>query len=204
MNRGCQDSRSKRRLQVTSRRTVTKSGPRSEREIIEAALAECRGRISGRSGAAAKLGVPPSTLENRIKALAIKKTQFKFSLTHRQIRQIHDIRKIHHNPHIRHSAVDCQIVRTVSDLRMARCLLFMSLNHGPCEADVTCRIDRVSTNQGLVLQISGRITGEDLDVVRTALNDRSVVAVELTELALIERDALKLLAVYEASGIELP
>ena len=54
------------------------SEPRSEREVIEAALAECRGRISGRSGAAAKLGVPPSTLENRIKALRINKTQFKF------------------------------------------------------------------------------------------------------------------------------
>jgi PAS domain S-box-containing protein len=51
---------------------------RSEREMIEAALAECRGRISGRSGAAAKLGVPPSTLEHRIQALGINKTQFKF------------------------------------------------------------------------------------------------------------------------------
>jgi transcriptional regulator with GAF, ATPase, and Fis domain len=52
--------------------------PLGEREIIEAALAACRGRVSGRSGAAAKLGVPPSTLENRIKALHINKTQFKF------------------------------------------------------------------------------------------------------------------------------
>jgi len=32
--------------------------PRSERELIEAALAESRGRISGPSGAAAKLGIP--------------------------------------------------------------------------------------------------------------------------------------------------
>lgn len=54
------------------------SEPRSEREIIEAALAECRGRVSGRSGAAAKLGVPPSTLEHRIQALRIDKAQFKF------------------------------------------------------------------------------------------------------------------------------
>ncbi|MGB9309820.1 MAG: sigma 54-interacting transcriptional regulator [Candidatus Acidiferrales bacterium] len=54
------------------------SEPRSEKEIIEAALAECRGRVAGRSGAAAKLGVPPSTLEHRIQALRIDKTQFKF------------------------------------------------------------------------------------------------------------------------------
>jgi PAS domain S-box-containing protein len=52
--------------------------PRSEREIIEAALAESRGRVSGPVGAAAKLGIPPSTLDHRIKALKIHKRQFKF------------------------------------------------------------------------------------------------------------------------------
>ncbi|HEY4050179.1 MAG TPA: sigma 54-interacting transcriptional regulator, partial [Acidobacteriaceae bacterium] len=36
-----------------------------EREIIEAALAEAQGRISGPSGAAAQLGMPPSTLESK-------------------------------------------------------------------------------------------------------------------------------------------
>ncbi len=49
-----------------------------EREIIEAALGESRGRVAGPSGAAAKLGVPPSTLDHRIRALGIRKTQFKF------------------------------------------------------------------------------------------------------------------------------
>jgi PAS domain S-box-containing protein len=51
---------------------------RTEREIIEAALAQTRGRVSGPSGAAAKLGMPPSTLEDRIKILKINKQQFKF------------------------------------------------------------------------------------------------------------------------------
>jgi DNA-binding NtrC family response regulator len=58
------------------------SQPRSEREeertIIEAALRESRGRVSGPSGAAAKLKVPSSTLEKRIRALKIRKSQFKF------------------------------------------------------------------------------------------------------------------------------
>ena len=54
------------------------AGPRSEREMIEAALAASRGRVSGPSGAAAKLGIPASTLETRIKALKIDKVQFKF------------------------------------------------------------------------------------------------------------------------------
>ena len=49
-----------------------------EREIIESALAESRGRIYGTAGAAAKLRVPPSTLASRIKALEIDKKQFKY------------------------------------------------------------------------------------------------------------------------------
>ena len=53
--------------------------PRSEREMIEAALAETRGRVSGPNGAAAKLRIPPSTLETRIKVLKINKHHFKFS-----------------------------------------------------------------------------------------------------------------------------
>jgi transcriptional regulator with GAF, ATPase, and Fis domain len=50
-----------------------------ERKIIETALAESRGRIAGPTGAAAKLKVPRSTLESRIKKLKIRKIRFKFS-----------------------------------------------------------------------------------------------------------------------------
>jgi transcriptional regulator with GAF, ATPase, and Fis domain len=56
-----------------------KPDPSPERQIIEAALAESRGRVSGPCGAAAKLRIPPSTLESRIRALDISKVQFKFS-----------------------------------------------------------------------------------------------------------------------------
>ena len=48
-----------------------------EREMIEAALAVSNGRVSGTAGAAAKLGIPASTLESKIKTLGIKKTKFK-------------------------------------------------------------------------------------------------------------------------------
>jgi len=44
-----------------------------EVEMIEAALAESRGRISGPSGAAAKLGIPRQTLESKIRRLGIDK-----------------------------------------------------------------------------------------------------------------------------------
>ncbi len=47
-----------------------------EREIIEAALEESRGRISGPTGAAGKLGIPRTTLESKIKSLRINKHRF--------------------------------------------------------------------------------------------------------------------------------
>jgi PAS domain S-box-containing protein len=48
-----------------------------EREIIESALRECRGRLSGPSGAAAMLGIARSTLQSKIQALKINKNRFK-------------------------------------------------------------------------------------------------------------------------------
>jgi PAS domain S-box-containing protein len=59
--------------------TAERATPGTERQIIEAALVETRGRVSGPSGAAAKLRIPPSTLETRIKALKINKKQFRFN-----------------------------------------------------------------------------------------------------------------------------
>ena len=47
-----------------------------EKEIIEAALAESKGKVAGRDGAAAKLGIPRSTLDSKIKLLKIKKYKF--------------------------------------------------------------------------------------------------------------------------------
>ena len=48
-----------------------------ERKAIEAALAECQGRVSGPRGAAAKLGIPHQTLESKIASLGIDKRRFK-------------------------------------------------------------------------------------------------------------------------------
>jgi hypothetical protein len=47
------------------------------KEVIEAALAETGGRVSGPSGAAVRLGIPPSTLETKIRSLKINKYRFK-------------------------------------------------------------------------------------------------------------------------------
>jgi formate hydrogenlyase transcriptional activator len=48
-----------------------------EAQMIEAALTESRGRISGTAGAAAKLGLPVRTLESKIKRLGIDQHRFK-------------------------------------------------------------------------------------------------------------------------------
>lgn len=54
---------------------------RQEKEMIEAALAESGGRVSGPDGAAIKLGLPRPTLEARIKRLGINKYRFKSQLS---------------------------------------------------------------------------------------------------------------------------
>jgi transcriptional regulator with GAF, ATPase, and Fis domain len=64
--------------------TVPRSGleplrklPSQEKEIIEAALRESGGRVYGPAGAAAKLGIPRSTLEHKIRSLKINKNRFR-------------------------------------------------------------------------------------------------------------------------------
>ncbi len=48
-----------------------------EKDMIEAALKNTRGRVSGPTGAAAKLGIPRSTLESKIRSLKIDKNRFR-------------------------------------------------------------------------------------------------------------------------------
>jgi transcriptional regulator with PAS, ATPase and Fis domain len=48
-----------------------------EKRTIEAALADARGQVSGPTGAAARLGIPPSTLDSKIKVFKINKHRFK-------------------------------------------------------------------------------------------------------------------------------
>jgi formate hydrogenlyase transcriptional activator len=48
-----------------------------EREAIETALAQSHGRVSGPTGAAARLGIPATTLESKIRRLGIDKYRFK-------------------------------------------------------------------------------------------------------------------------------
>jgi len=51
-----------------------------ERELIEAALTETKGRIAGPDGAAKRLGVPRTTLEYKIKSLRIDKYRYRVEM----------------------------------------------------------------------------------------------------------------------------
>jgi PAS domain S-box-containing protein len=64
--------------QAENRLFVRKSAAQ-EKQMIEAALAQTGGRISGPSGAASQLGLPPSTLDSKIRSLKINKYLFKQS-----------------------------------------------------------------------------------------------------------------------------
>jgi formate hydrogenlyase transcriptional activator len=54
-------------------RALTHTLQNYEKEIIEKALAESNGKVAGPNGAAAKLGIPRTTLDARIKQLNIKR-----------------------------------------------------------------------------------------------------------------------------------
>jgi formate hydrogenlyase transcriptional activator len=60
-----------------SRTELTRKLASQEKEMIEAALRESGGRVSGPSGAAVKLGIPGSTLDSKIRSLKINKNRFK-------------------------------------------------------------------------------------------------------------------------------
>jgi hypothetical protein len=70
---------------------------------------------------------------------------------------------------------------------------------------MNCRIDRVVSGEHLVvLRVSGRIHAEHVDTLRELLGrEKDEVAIDLKEVILVDREAVRLLALSEANGIEL-
>jgi hypothetical protein len=70
---------------------------------------------------------------------------------------------------------------------------------------MSCRIDRVANAESLVvLFVSGRITGEHVDMLRGVLEQESgSFAIDLKNVVLVDREAVTLLALSEAHGSEL-
>jgi hypothetical protein len=70
---------------------------------------------------------------------------------------------------------------------------------------MACRIDRLLAERDLVvLRISGRIARDDVDVLRSALDqERGAIAIDLAEVGLVDRSAVNLLVLSETRGVEL-
>jgi hypothetical protein len=70
---------------------------------------------------------------------------------------------------------------------------------------MSCRIDRIVIGEDpVILCISGQITGQHVDMLRGLLEqERSAVAIDLKNVLLVDREAVKLLALRESSGAEL-
>ena len=69
---------------------------------------------------------------------------------------------------------------------------------------MTCRIDRLMREGDVVLMsISGRLTSQDAETLRTFISREPGVAFDLRDLLFVDRAAIGLLAVIEASGAEL-
>jgi hypothetical protein len=70
---------------------------------------------------------------------------------------------------------------------------------------MACRIDRLVNDSGQVaLRISGQITGDDVDVLRAAIDqERAAVAIDLEEVGVIDRAAVSLLTLGEERGLAL-
>jgi anti-anti-sigma regulatory factor len=70
---------------------------------------------------------------------------------------------------------------------------------------MTYRIDRlVGEDHLVILRISGRITVEDLNVLRASLEqEKTAVAIDLKDLLFVDREVVKLLALHESNGAEL-
>jgi hypothetical protein len=70
---------------------------------------------------------------------------------------------------------------------------------------MSCRIERVVSAENLiVLFISGRITGEHVDVLRDVLEkEAGALAIDLKNVSVVDREAVELLARCETKGTEL-
>ena len=66
------------------------------------------------------------------------------------------------------------------------------------------RIDRFTTEDDrVIVRISGRVGAKNLDVLQSVLEEGRIVAIDLTDVLLIDEDAVKLLIAAQANGIEL-
>lgn len=165
---------------------------------------------------AGKRQIPASTLDTRIKTLKINKTTIQTRLKSLSMglsatKSLRFAGFAGFSEFAQFTGAGPRSHRWVSvifiELEMARALLFLSWiviarrNH----RTMSCRIDRVVSAENLiVLFISGRITGEHVEMLREVLEkEADALAIDLKNVSLVAREAVKLLARCETNGTEL-
>ncbi len=71
---------------------------------------------------------------------------------------------------------------------------------------VTCKIQRQVIGKNLlVLRVSGRLTGDDVDTLRALLEEErdSALILDLKDVRLVDEEAVKLLAMQESNGTKI-
>jgi len=70
---------------------------------------------------------------------------------------------------------------------------------------VTFRIHRQTTaKDGVVLRVSGRITGDNVNTLKTLLEQESgPLRLDLTDVRLVDAEAVKILAMHESKGVRI-
>jgi anti-anti-sigma regulatory factor len=70
---------------------------------------------------------------------------------------------------------------------------------------VTCKIHRQLVGEDhVVLRVSGRITGDHVNTLRTLLEqESSALTLDLKDVRLVDGEAVKLLAIHESNGVRI-
>ena len=70
---------------------------------------------------------------------------------------------------------------------------------------LTCKIDREAIGEGrVVLRVSGRLTGDHVNTLRTLLErESSALTLDLKDVRLADSEAVRLLAIHESNGARI-
>jgi hypothetical protein len=69
---------------------------------------------------------------------------------------------------------------------------------------MSCKIDRLANESRVIFRVSGRLHAQNVDTLRELLGrEKGGVAIDLEEVTLADREAVKLLVVCETKGTEL-
>jgi hypothetical protein len=68
----------------------------------------------------------------------------------------------------------------------------------------TCKIHREAIGGRIVLRVSGRLTGENVNTLKTLLEqESSTLTLDLKGVHLVDSDAVRLLALHESNGVRI-